>query len=321
MQTITVANRKGGVGKSSVTTHLAAALGIRGARVLVIDMDSQASTTSMLLESIADDAPTTTQVLLGEARLAGIIQPSTRERVDIAPACSELTRAQFAIVGKTGRETILRRSLRDLTGYDVVLIDTAPELQLATVNALVAATHVLMPFTPDPKALEGLHTTTEAVAEIAAAELAQPRILGCVQVAYDRRLGVTEQAREQVHAAYGELLLDTRIRSNSSFIVCPAWHRDIFAMEHVFERDGLAGGEQRLTRVLECMELVIGQAQQELARIPRCLGDDLDGDGGHAGLARAARLRLRAGGSRCLDESGRELAHEVSFTRPRRRVT
>jgi chromosome partitioning protein len=230
MHTITVANRKGGVGKSSVTTHLAAALAIRGARVLVIDMDSQASTTSMLLEHLDDDAPTTTQLLLGQTRLAGIIRCSTRKHVDVAPACGELTRAQFAIAGKTGRETILRRALRDVA-YDVVVIDTAPELQLATLNALVAATHVLLPFTPDPKALEGLHTTTEAVSEIAAAELASPKLLGCVQVAYDRRLAVTEQSREQVGAAYGELLLETRIRANSSFIVCPAWHRDIFAME------------------------------------------------------------------------------------------
>lgn len=230
MHTITVANRKGGVGKSSVTTHLAAALALRGARVLVVDMDSQASSTAMLLDRLDDEAPTTTQLLLGQARLAGIIQPSTRERVDVAPACGELTRAQFAIAGKTGRETILRRALREVD-YDVVLIDTAPELQLATLNSLVAASHVLMPFTPDPKALEGLHTTSEAVEEIVSAELANPQILGCVQVAYDRRLAVTEQSREQVGAAYGELLLETRIRANSSFIVCPAWHRDIFAME------------------------------------------------------------------------------------------
>jgi chromosome partitioning protein len=246
MHTITVANRKGGVGKSSVTTHLAAALGARGARVLVIDMDSQASTTAMLLEAVPDDAPTTTQLLLGEARLPELILPSTCDHVDVAPACGELTRAQFAIAGKTGRETIVRRALREVSGYDVVLIDTAPELQLATLNSLVAATHVLMPFTPDPKALEGLHTTTQAVAEVVAAELAHPRILGCVQVAYDRRLAVTDQSREQVSAAYGELLLDTRIRVNSSFIVCPAWHRDIFAMERQ-ERQRGRGSEDFLS--------------------------------------------------------------------------
>ncbi|HLU64870.1 MAG TPA: ParA family protein, partial [Kofleriaceae bacterium] len=210
-----------------MTTHLAAALGLRGQRVLVVDMDSQASTTAMLLEGMTDDTLTTTQLVLGEARLRDIIQPSTREGVHIAPAASDLTQAQFSVAGRTGRETILRRAMRDLDGFDVVLIDTAPELQLATLNALVAASHVLMPFTPDPKALEGLETTGEAVAEIVAAEIGSPVLLGCVQVAYDRRLAVTEQSREQVRAAYGDLLLDTRIRANSGFIVCPAWHRDI----------------------------------------------------------------------------------------------
>src|SRR5688572_16477383 len=105
MHTITVANRKGGVGKSSVATHLAAALAIRGAHVLVIDMDSQASTSAMLLRDVDDESPTTTQLLLGQARLESNIQASTRANVDIAPACGELTRAKFAIAGKTGRET------------------------------------------------------------------------------------------------------------------------------------------------------------------------------------------------------------------------
>src|SRR5689334_19766475 len=109
MHTIAVANRKGGVGKSSVATHLAAGLAVRGASVLVVDMDSQASTTAMLLDEIGDDTPTTTQLLLGEARLADVVRPSQRERVLVAPACAALTRAQFAIAGRTGRETILRR--------------------------------------------------------------------------------------------------------------------------------------------------------------------------------------------------------------------
>jgi chromosome partitioning protein len=193
----------------------------------------------MLLEEVRDDALTTSQLLLGEARLGEIVLPSTRAGVSIAPAAADLTQAQFSIAGKTGRETILRRALRDLAGgqpagrprFDLVLVDTAPELQLATLNALAAATHVLMPFTPDPKALEGLQTTSEAVGEILAAEIGHPAVLGCVQVAYDRRLAVTEQSREQVRAAYGDLLFETRIRANSGFIVCPAWHRDIFAME------------------------------------------------------------------------------------------
>ncbi len=231
MQVIAVANRKGGVGKSSLATNLAAGLAELDRRVLVIDMDSQASATAILCDALPDDALATTHVVLGTASLGEVVRPSNRPGVWLAPATAELTQAQLAIAGRTGRETILRRALRGLDGYDVAIIDTAPEQQLATINSVAAASHVLMPFTPDPKALEGLATTAGLVAEISAAELGAPTVLGCVQVGYDRRLAVTRQSRDQVRAAYGDLLLETCIRTNSSFIVCPAWHRDIFAIE------------------------------------------------------------------------------------------
>ena len=250
MHVIAIANRKGGVGKSSLATNLAAALAEDRRRVLVIDMDSQASATAVLVDELSDSAPTTTQLLLGSATIGQVTRAANRDGVWLAPATSDLTAAQLAIAGRTGRETILRRALRDIAGFDVAIIDTAPEHQLATINSLVAATHILMPFTPDPKALEGLATTSDLVAEIAVADLGAPTVLGCVQVGYDRRLTVTRQSREQVRTAYGDLLFETCIRTNSSFIVCPAWHRDIFAIERG-ERGAHRGSEDYRTLAAE----------------------------------------------------------------------
>jgi chromosome partitioning protein len=231
MHTIAVTNRKGGVGKSTVAVNLASAFALDGYRVLLVDMDSQASATMTVCGEQLGASPTMADILVGKAMLSQVIQPSNRTGLDLAPASRALTGAQMAIVHEYGRESILRRALREVTGYDLVIIDTAPEHQLGTANAFVAATHVLMPFTPDALALEGMATTVDALRQLRTNEVASADVLGCIQVMYDRRLAVTNEAREQVRGVYGSQLLDATIRTNANFLTCPAWHRDIFANE------------------------------------------------------------------------------------------
>ena len=228
---IAVANRKGGQGKTTVIGNLAAACAEEGLRVLLLDMDSQANATRAFAPGSLQGRGTTAHVMAGQAGLADIVIPSNRERVVLAPGHQELTGALMSIVGKIGRELILKRELATVTGFDVAIIDTPPEQQLGLVNSLVAASHILLPFTPDPNALEGMQTTVDAASEIRAAGIASPTVLGCVQIAYDKRLAVTKDAREAVAERFGDLLFDCVIRTNSNFLPCPAWRMDIFRYE------------------------------------------------------------------------------------------
>jgi chromosome partitioning protein len=238
MNTITIASRKGGVCKTTVAVNLAAALALEGQRVLLLDMDSQANASRILLDDEKPPAPTLAHVLVGGATIADALRPSNRPGVDVVPGSKELVGAQMALVDKPGRETVLRRALRHVTSYDVVIIDTSPEEALGKVNAFVAATHILMPFDPDAMSVEGMATTTEALAELASVELANPALLGCLQVKVDRRLDVTDEWREQVRSAYGPLLFESTLRANSNFLLCAAWHRDIFKIEDKRPRRG-----------------------------------------------------------------------------------
>lgn len=229
---IAVTNRKGGVGKSTVAVNLSAALAMRGRRVLLVDLDAQAGATRTLLPADPpDDAPTMAEVLVGDAKMSAIIRPSRRQGLDVAPSSPRLIVAQSLIATQQARDTILRRALRAVSGYDVTIIDTAPDHNLGTINALVAASHYLMPFTPDAIALQGMVAGQALVGDIVANELGSPALLGCVQVAYDRRLHVTDEVRSQVADAFGAMLFTTTIRTNGKFYECPAWREDIFERE------------------------------------------------------------------------------------------
>ena len=258
MNVVAVANRKGGVAKTTTSVHLAAAFARRGFRVLVVDLDAQATATLVLstaeqLASSDDDelGVDIANVLAGECALSAIVRRSTTPGVLLAPSSSALSGTVSAMQGRAGRETSLRRALRQVNSkdwpnslgqVDFVVVDTPPESHLGTANALVAADFVLVPFTPDPAALHGLVFVQSMLQDIEDSELGAAELIGCLQVDVDARLHATTQARDQIRELVGRGLFKASVRSNAKFISCAGWHKDVFQLER---QQG--GGERRGT--------------------------------------------------------------------------
>jgi chromosome partitioning protein len=201
---IAVANQKGGSGKTTTARSLAAALAERGRRVLMVDLDPQASLSEGCGLELHRLAQTTYQVLIGSARLADVIRP-VEERVDIAPANIHLSAAELQLVNMNRREDKLRNALRPVRDdYDYVLIDCPPSFGLLTVNALSAADSVLIPMTCDYYTMLGVRLLLETVEEIKAEVNPELRIEGLLPTRYDARTLHAREILDQTRRALGE---------------------------------------------------------------------------------------------------------------------
>jgi len=143
---IALANQKGGVGKTTTTVNLGAALAAQGKRVLVVDLDPQANATLWLGVDLRTLDQSMYHVLVKDVPLTAIIRPSTVEGIDLAPAHLDLSAADLELVNSFEREILLKGNLAAVADrYDYILIDCPPSLSLLTINALVAAREVLIP--------------------------------------------------------------------------------------------------------------------------------------------------------------------------------
>lgn len=224
---IAVANQKGGVGKTTTTINLAAALVELGKRVLVVDLDPQGNASTGLGVDVGQRAHTTYDLLLGEAELVDIFQASDTENLWISPATIDLSSADIEMVANEKRSFLLHDALHqraiDDYSFDFVLIDCPPSLSLLTVNAMVAADSVLVPLQSEFFALEGLSQLMLTVREVRQSANPKLRIEGVVLTMYDQRNNLSRQVEQDARDNLKDLVFETIIPRNVRISEAPSF--------------------------------------------------------------------------------------------------
>ncbi len=220
---VAITNQKGGVGKTTTAVNLAAGLAQLGERVLLVDLDPQGNATMGSGIDKRGLGRTVYQVLLGQTCGADVIQRSPRGGYDLLPANRDLAGAEVEMVGIDKRETRLKDELRALNGgYDYVLIDCPPALNLLTVNALAAADAVLIPMQCEYFALEGLTDLITTIKKVKAGINPRIEIEGLLRVMFDPRNTLSQQVSDQLKGHFGPKVFDTVIPRNVRLAEAPS---------------------------------------------------------------------------------------------------
>ena len=221
---VVVANQKGGVGKTTTAINLTTALAAIGWKVLLVDMDPQGNASTGLGVSQAQRERSTYDVLIGGGTVLDSVVATRVPKLDLLPATVDLSGAEVELVALDDRAHRLDKALDAVPAgrWDICLIDCPPSLGLLTVNALVAARHLLVPLQCEFFALEGLSQLLQTVERIRLAFNPELQILGVALTMFDRRNNLSQAVAEDVRACLGPAVFDTVIPRNVRLSEAPS---------------------------------------------------------------------------------------------------
>jgi len=225
-KTIAVINQKGGVGKTTSSVNIAAALAEGGKSVLLVDLDPQGNATSGLGIDAEQIAQTTYEVLIGEAQLVDAVVESHVKGLYVLPATKDLAGAEVELVSAISRELKLRGALTH-AAYDYVFIDCPPSLGLLTINALSAADHVLIPVQAEYYALEGLSALMGTIQAVQQHINPSLELLGVLLTMYDKRTSLSEQVATELRTHFGDKLFTNVVPRNVRLAEAPSFGKTI----------------------------------------------------------------------------------------------
>jgi chromosome partitioning protein len=219
-----VANQKGGVGKTTTSVNLSAALAMLKQRVLLVDLDPQGNATMGAGINKAGLPASTYEVLLGESDVRNARQHSASGGFDVLPSNRELAGAEVELVSLEGRERRLKEALALVDDeYDFILIDCPPALSMLTLNGLCAAHGVIIPMQCEYYALEGLSDLVNTIKKVHANLNTDLKIIGLLRVMFDPRMTLSQQVSAQLEQHFGDKVFNTIIPRNVRLAEAPSY--------------------------------------------------------------------------------------------------
>lgn len=227
---IAITNQKGGVGKTTTALNVSAAMAFMGKRVLLIDTDPQAHSTLSLLRDTQDLKKSLYDVLMDRNdKIESVIHQSTVPGLNIANSKISMAKLEPTLIGEIDGHFRLKEAVQPIRNkYDFIFIDTPPTLGLITLNALVAASHVLIPIQSSYLCLEGTDDLLETIEKVKKVANPNLQILGVVITLHDQRTNISKDVVERINKVFGDKVFKVAISKSVKLEESPAYKESIF---------------------------------------------------------------------------------------------